>query len=55
MQNENIVFGCNECGGKEASAGRGRIPVSRVIEKLDAFLAVNDMEGAARHLTYWHE
>lgn len=55
MQNENIVFGCSECGGKEASAGRGRIPVSRVIEKLDAFLAVNDMEGAARHLTYWHE
>lgn len=32
----------------------GRIPVSRVIEKLDGFFAKNDMDGAGKLLEYWH-
>ncbi|MCR5846722.1 MAG: tetratricopeptide repeat protein [Lachnospiraceae bacterium] len=30
-----------------------RIPVDRVIEKLDAYLEDNDLNGAERHLKYW--
>lgn len=48
-----IAFGCAECGGKEAGKG-GRIAVSRVIDRLDAFFAKNDMAGAGRHLEYWY-
>ena len=29
------------------------IPVQRVIEKLDAYYAKNDVSGAERHLLYW--
>ena len=30
-----------------------RIPVMRVIEKLDSHLAKNDYDAAERHLLYW--
>lgn len=53
MNETQIGFGCTECGGKEAGKA-GRIPVSRVIDKLDSFFAKNDMPGAGRHLEYWH-
>lgn len=29
------------------------VPVRRILEKEDSFLAVNDYEGARRHLAYW--
>ena len=38
---------------KEASVTR--IPTSRVIEKLDAYFAKNDLAGAERHLRYWEK
>lgn len=49
---------CTLCGGKEFyypqnDGAKGRIPVKRVIEKADGFYAVNDMDGAKRHLTFW--
>lgn len=48
-------FGCRSCGYKtvQPDAPLGQIPVSRVIEKLDAFFSKNDMEGAGRLLVYW--
>ena len=30
-----------------------RIPIERIIEKLDTFLIKNDMQGAENHLNYW--
>ncbi len=45
-----IQFGCTDCGKQ---AGMARIPVARVMEKLDACFAVNDMDGAGRLLEYW--
>lgn len=32
-----------------------RIPLSRVLEKLDAYFAKNDYDGACKHLLYWRE
>ena len=48
-------FGCRSCGYKSTApdAPLGQIPVSRVIEKLDACFNKNDMDGAGRLLTYW--
>lgn len=31
----------------------GRIPVDRVLSKLDSYFASNDYKGALRHLLYW--
>ncbi len=49
---------CALCGGKEfyakdETAPVGRIPVSRIIEKLDAYLDKNDMQNAETLLSYW--
>lgn len=49
---------CSLCGGKEfyspdKDAPSGRIPVMRIIEKLDGFLNRNDTESARAHLVYW--
>ena len=48
-------FGCSSCGYKQIPPGAplGRIPVSRMIERLDAFFAKNDMESAGRLLSDW--
>ncbi|MBQ9468022.1 MAG: tetratricopeptide repeat protein [Clostridia bacterium] len=32
-----------------------RIPVGRVLSKLDGYVAARDTEGALRHLDYWYE
>ena len=48
---------CLLCGpdpqSKEASVTH--IPTGRVIEKLDAYFAKNDLAGAERHLLYWEK
>ncbi len=49
---------CPLCDGKDfyypkKDAPSGRIPVNRVIDKLDSFLNKNDYEAAGRHLIYW--
>ena len=49
---------CALCGGKEfyypdRTAPKGRIPVDRVIAKLDGFFEKNDLQGAEKHLSYW--
>lgn len=49
---------CALCGGKEfynpdKDQPDGRIPVMRVIEKLDGFLNKNLMDDARVHLEYW--
>ncbi len=51
---------CALCGGKDfyypdENAPIGRIPVSRVIEKLDECYNKNDMQEAGRLLFYWQE
>jgi tetratricopeptide (TPR) repeat protein len=44
----------NDCPAcKKASREGGRIPVARIIEKLDAHFKKNDLEGAKRLLEYW--
>jgi tetratricopeptide (TPR) repeat protein len=54
MNNESlqtqIALGCSDCGRKEAPS---RIPVGRVIAKLDECFATNDMDAAGRLLEYW--
>lgn len=42
---------CPAC--KKVQSGMSRIPVSRMIEKLDSFFRVNDFDGAERLLDYW--
>lgn len=49
---------CTLCGGKDfyakdENAPDGRIPVARIIEKLDAYLNKNDMQNAETLLVYW--
>lgn len=49
---------CALCGGEEfyypdPSAPKGKIPVDRIILKLDGFLNKNRMTDAKRHLEYW--
>lgn len=49
---------CALCGGAEfyypdENAPSGRIPVSRIIEKLDSFLNKNDLVSAQNLLEYW--
>ena len=49
---------CALCGGEDfyypnPDAPQGRIPVDRIISKLDGFFEKNDLDGAERHLTYW--
>ncbi len=51
---------CPLSGGKEFYAPDentplGRIPVSRIIDKVDALFAKNDSAEAGRLLTYWRE
>ena len=51
---------CATCGGEEFyypdnDAPEGRIPVDRVIEKLDTLLNRNDMDGAGRLLRSWRD
>ncbi len=51
---------CALCGGREfynpdENDPVGRIPVSRVIEKLDEYLNKNDVSGARAHLEYWQK
>lgn len=48
-------FGCASCGYKNIAETEplGRIPVSRIIEKLDAFFARNDLKSAGQLLEYW--
>lgn len=50
-------FGCTGCGFRllDETDRRpvGRIPVTRIVEKLDACFARNDMEEAGRLLDYW--
>lgn len=46
-----LDFECTSCKKLEKEAGR--IPVSRVIEKLDSFFEHNDLESADRLLDYW--
>ena len=50
-------FGCGSCGVRRISAddpARG-IPVRRVVEKLDACFARNDLAEAGRLLDYWRQ
>lgn len=49
---------CALCGGEafyypDPNAPKGRIPVDRVVTKLDGFFAKNDLSGAEKHLLYW--
>ena len=49
---------CALCGGEkfyypDADAPKGRVPVDRIIAKLDGFFEKNDLDGAERHLSYW--
>ena len=48
---------CLLCGPDPQSkeAAITRIPTGRVIEKLDAYFAKNDLGGAERHLRYWEK
>ncbi len=51
---------CALCGGKEfynpeLATAKGRIPVKRVIEKVDEYYNKNDLMGAKRHLEYWEK
>lgn len=48
-------FGCASCGYKNISADEpiGKINVSAVISKLDAYFSKNDMTSAGRLLEYW--
>lgn len=50
-------FGCASCGYKNKSenAPLGTIPVSRVIDKLDALFSRNDMTEAGKLLDYWRK
>ena len=43
-------FGCASCGYKEE---KRRIPVSRVIKKLDELLSKNEMDEVTRLLNNW--
>ena len=50
---------CVLCGGEDfyypdAEKPAGRIPIDRIIQKLDAFFEKNDLDGADKHLTFWH-
>ncbi|MBR1747568.1 MAG: tetratricopeptide repeat protein [Clostridia bacterium] len=49
---------CALCGGEDfyypkQDGPKGRVPVDRIVAKLDGFFAKNDLDGAERHLTYW--
>ncbi len=49
---------CPLCDGKDfyypkKDAPLGRIPVGRIIDKLDSYFNKNDYESARRHLVYW--
>ncbi len=51
---------CATCGGEEfyypdSDAPEGRIPVDRIIQKLDTLLNRNDMDGAGKLLRSWRE
>ena len=49
---------CVLCGGKEfynpkADDAKGRVPIKRIIEKIDGLFDKNDYEEAGRLLEYW--
>ena len=49
---------CALCGGEDfyypnQDAPQGKIPVDRIILKLDSFFEKNDLPEAEKHLTYW--
>ena len=51
---DNIIqidLDCPACQRIKKEAGR--IPVKRVIEKLNSYFKTNDLSGAGRHLEYW--
>lgn len=55
MNNSPEILGVDlECPAcKKIERASSRIPVGRVIEKLDTFFAKNDLSGAERLLEYW--
>ncbi|MCF0131679.1 MAG: tetratricopeptide repeat protein [Pseudobutyrivibrio sp.] len=44
-----------QCCLLKMNQGGEKIPVSRVLEKLDVYLENQDFEGARRHLDYWEQ
>ena len=54
IDNEDLKFnfGCASCGYKEV---KRRIPVSRIISKLDELLSKNEMEEVTRLLDNWRK
>lgn len=44
-------FNCDSCGNEPTD----RIPVMRIIDKVNGFFAKNDYEGAGRLLEYWEK
>lgn len=57
LEDLKFNFGCASCGYKKTGPDKplGRIPVSRVIEKLDECFSRNDMAEAGRVLDYWRK
>ena len=49
--NISVDLDCSVC--KKNEAAMSRVPVARVIEKLDAYFSTNDLAGAERLLDYW--
>ncbi len=47
----NVDFECSSC--KKLKSAEQKIPVSRIIEKLDACFDKNDLYGAEKLLEYW--
>ena len=50
-EKSKIDFECSTCN--KINESTKKIPVQRIIEKLDAFFAKNDLESAKRLLEYW--
>jgi hypothetical protein len=48
-----VDFECSTCKKASQSTAAGRVPVSRIIEKLDSYFEKNDLSSALRHLDYW--
>lgn len=49
MEPSGIDFGCAVCGRQPS----GKIDMARVIDRLEAYFAKNDMAGAGELLRYW--
>lgn len=48
-----VNFDCPQC--KKVADDEKKIPVKRIIEKLDSFFKTNDLSGAKNLLEYWQE